>query len=88
VRCRDTFQREILTSRHDILKVLARRGFVCREGTNWWAPHLKWRQHLTTDGAPLAAEDRLVYREYHALLISSVRLEVEQYQLVSGRSRF
>jgi transposase len=34
VRCRETFQREILKSRHDILKFLARRGFVFREGTN------------------------------------------------------
>ena len=35
VRCGETFQREILKSRHDILKFLARRGFVFREGTNW-----------------------------------------------------
>ena len=32
VRCRETFQREILTSRHYILKFLATRGFVLREG--------------------------------------------------------
>ena len=31
VRCRETFQREILKSRHYILKFLARRGFVFRE---------------------------------------------------------
>ena len=68
VRCRETFQREILKSRHYILKFLARRGFVYREGTNWCTPHLKWLQHLTTDGSPLAADDRLVFREYHALL--------------------
>jgi transposase len=67
VRCRETFQREILKSRHYILKVLARRGFVFREGTNWCTPHLKWLQHLTTDGSALAAHDRLVFREYHAL---------------------
>jgi len=42
VRCRETFQREILKSRHYILKFLARRGFVYREGTNWCTPHLKW----------------------------------------------
>ena len=35
VRCRETFQREILKSRHYILKFLARRGVVYREGTNW-----------------------------------------------------
>jgi len=68
VRCRETFQREILKSRHYILKFLARRGFVYREGTNWCTPHLKWLQHLTTDGSPLAPDDRLVFREYHALL--------------------
>jgi transposase len=69
VRCRETFQREILKSRHYILKFLARRGFVFREGTNWCTPHLKWLLHLTTDGSPLAVEDRLVFREYHALLM-------------------
>lgn len=69
VRCRTTFQREILKSRHYILKFLARRGFVFREGTNWCSPHLTWLQHLTTDGSALAAHDRLVFREYHALLM-------------------
>ena len=68
VRCRETFQREILKSRHYILKFLARRGFVFREGTNWCTPHLKWLQHLTTDQSPLTVHDRLVFREYHALL--------------------
>jgi transposase len=69
VRCRETFQREILKSRHYLLKFLARRGFVFREGTHWCTPHLRWLQHLTTDGSPLEAHDRLVYREYHALLM-------------------
>ena len=69
VRCRETFQREILKSRHYILKFLARRGFVFREGTNWCTPHLRWLQHLTTEQSPLASADRLVFREYHALLL-------------------
>src|SRR5450759_2452750 len=69
VRCRETFLREILTSRHDILTFLARRGFVFREGTNWCTPHLRWLQHLTTEHSPLAPADRLVFREYHALLL-------------------
>ena len=68
VRCRETFQREILKSRHYILKFLARRGFVFREGTNWCTPHLRWLLHLTTEASPLAPPDRLVFREYHALL--------------------
>ncbi|CAN5899802.1 hypothetical protein BH11GEM2_BH11GEM2_14150 [soil metagenome] len=49
VRCRETFQREILKSRHYILKFLATRGFVFREETNWCTPHLQWLQHLTTE---------------------------------------
>ena len=69
VRCRETFQREVLKSRHYILKFLARRGFVFREGTNWCTPHLQWLQHLTTEASPLAPHDRLVFREYHALLM-------------------
>ncbi len=77
VRCRETFQREILKSRHYILKFLATRGFVFREGTNWCTPHLKWLQHLTTDGSPLAPEDRLVYREYHALLLYQLQRREE-----------
>jgi transposase len=68
VRCRETFQREILKSRHYILKFLARRGFVYRDGTNWCTPHLRWLAHLTTEHSPLAPADRLVFREYHALL--------------------
>lgn len=68
VRCRETFQREILKSRHYILKFLARRGFVYRAGTNWCTPHLRWLQQLTTEQSPLAPADRLVFREYHALL--------------------
>jgi transposase len=69
VRCRETFQKEILKSRHYILKFLARRGFVFREGTNWCSPHLKWLLHLTTENSPLEQHDRLVYREYHALFL-------------------
>lgn len=68
VRCRETFQREILKSRHYILKFLARRGFVYRGGTNWCTPHLRWLEHLTSERSPLAPADRLVFREYHALL--------------------
>lgn len=77
VRCRETFQREILKSRHYILKFLARRGFVYRQGTNWCTPHLRWLQHLTTDGSPLAPDDRLVSREYHALLMYKLQRREE-----------
>ena len=68
VRCRETFQREILKSRHYILKFLARRGFVYRDGQNWSLKHLAWLRTLAAVGAPLAREDALVFREYLSLL--------------------
>jgi transposase len=77
VRCRETFQREILRSRHYILKFLARRGFVFRQGTNWCTPHLRWLQHLTTEGSALEPADRRVFREYHALLLYKLQRREE-----------
>ena len=68
VRCRETFQREILKSRHYILKFLARRGFVYRDSTAWGAKHLQWLRALAAVRSPLATEDALVFREYFALL--------------------
>ena len=77
VRCRETFQHDMLKSRHDILKFLAQRGFVFSEGTNWCTPHLTWLQHLTTDASPLATGDRLIYRGYHALLMYKLQRREE-----------
>jgi transposase len=68
VRCRETFQRELLKSRHYILKFLARRGFIFRDGTNWGTKHFLWLRQLASANSPLAHEDRLVYNEYLALL--------------------
>jgi transposase len=67
VRCRETFQREILKSRHYILKFLRRRGFVYRDGSHWTTRHLEWIRHLLTQDQ-LAAEDHIVLSEYLALL--------------------
>lgn len=87
VRCRETFQREITKSRHYILKFLARRGFVYRDGAHWRTPHLRWLEHLTSEQSPLAPADRLVFREYHALLVYKLQRrdeldrEIEQLAL-------
>ena len=62
VRCRDTFQKEILASRHYVLKFLRRRGFVYRDGTNWSQKHFTWLRQLLSAHA-LAAEDELVLSE-------------------------
>ncbi len=68
VRCRTTFQREITKSRHYIVKFLTRRGLVFREGRHWMRAHRAWLAGLARETSPLAAEDRLVLREYLALL--------------------
>jgi len=67
VRCRETFQREVLRSRHYNLKFLRRRDLVYREGRNWTARHLAWLRGLQCAGA-LEAEDQEVFTEYLALL--------------------
>ncbi|MGH8509874.1 MAG: IS110 family transposase, partial [Gammaproteobacteria bacterium] len=63
VRCRETLQREVLKSRHYILKFLARRGLVYRDGTNWSTAHYHWLRRLAATGSPLVAEDQEVYSE-------------------------
>lgn len=68
VRCRETLQREAVKSRHYILKFLARRGFIYRNGVNWRPAHYIWLRHLAGVTSPLAPEDRLVFGEYLALL--------------------
>jgi transposase len=68
VRCRETFQRELLKSRHYILKFLARRGFVYRDGAHWSRGHMTWLHAFAARGTPLVAEDAIVFREYLSLL--------------------
>ncbi len=67
VRCRETFQKEILQSRHYILKFLRRRGFIYREGSHWTQRHFEWLRNLLHRNE-LAAEDHLVFSEYMSLL--------------------
>ena len=67
VRCRETFQRELIKSRHYILKFLRRRGFIYREGTHWTTRHMNWIRQVLQPGT-LADDDRTVLAEYVALL--------------------
>lgn len=67
VRCRETFQREILKARHYILKFLRRRGFIYRQGTHWTTRHMTWIRQVLQPGT-LAHDDRTVLAEYFALL--------------------
>lgn len=77
VRCRETFQREILKSRHYVLKFLARRGVVYREGRHWTSAHDRWLRQVLASASALAAEDRVVLSEYLALLDYKVQRRQE-----------
>ena len=68
VRCRETLQREVVKSRHYILKFLARRGFIYRDGTHWRQGHYGWLRQLAGASSPLASDDRFVFGEYLGLL--------------------
>lgn len=68
VRLRETFQRELMKSRHYVLKFLTRRGFVFREGKHWTVRHLTWLRKLAGNSSPLSAEDQFVLGEHLALL--------------------
>jgi len=63
VRCRETFTREILKSRHYVLKLLLARGHVYRVGSNWTQAHWAWLRKVTLEGA-----DAITLRTYLELL--------------------
>jgi transposase len=68
VRCRGTFQRDILRARHRIVKFLRRRGHEYRAGkTHWTQAHRQWLQTVA-QSADLAGEDGIVLGEHLALL--------------------
>ena len=67
VRCREALQREILRSRHYLLKLLFRRGHVYHDGTHWTQRHFAWLRALRASGA-LTGGDAVAFDEYLALL--------------------
>jgi transposase len=68
VRCRGTFQRELLRARHYVLKFLTRRGLRYTAGKcHWTRGHEAWLDSLTRTGL-LVAEDVTIFEEYLALM--------------------
>jgi transposase len=77
VRCRETSQREIVKSRHYILKFMRRRGLIYREGTHWTVRHVNWIRQVLQPGT-LAEDDRTVPAEYLALLEYELQHQVRK----------
>jgi transposase len=68
VRCRTTFQRELLRARHYVLKLLTRRGLRYTTGkTHWTRAHHTWLAGLVRQGL-LIDEDAVVFTEFLGLL--------------------
>jgi transposase len=68
VRCRGTLQRNLLRTRHYVLKLLTRRGVRYTIGkTHWTRAHHAWLARLVPTGV-LIAEDAVVFQEYFALM--------------------
>jgi transposase len=63
VRCRETLTREILKSRHYVLKLVLSRGRVYRDGKNWTQAHWAWLRKLELEGP-----DAITLRTYLELL--------------------
>lgn len=68
VRCRGTFQRELLRARHYVLKFLTRRGLRFTTGKcHWTKAHHAWLDGLVPTGL-LRDEDATTFLEYHELM--------------------
>jgi transposase len=67
VRCRETLQREILRSRHYLLKLLLRRGLIYHSGAHWTQRHRAWLDDQRRSGV-LTEGDAVAFDEYLALL--------------------
>ncbi len=87
VRCRETFQREVLKSRHDILKFLARRGFVYRDGTNWSQAQYEWLRRLAAAASPLARREALGAEIAALALTPALAGTVQRLQCFRGIER-
>jgi transposase len=63
VRLRETLRREVVASRHHVLKFLQVRGLAYRDGRNWTERHWRYLRGLRFEGAQAIA-----YSEYLGML--------------------
>lgn len=84
VLCRETFQREFVTSQYYVLKILRRRILVGREGRNWTAKSDGWlRRPMRTEA--LSSEDGTVLEEF--AFGDTCREAVERLRCFRGLTR-
>jgi len=94
LRCREVFTREILASRHYVLKFLQARGICYGRGKNWSAAYWRWLRGHTFEGPDAAAfstyvellEYKLIQRDTLDARIKEIAL-TEPYREAVGRLR-
>jgi transposase len=79
VRCRETLTREILKSRHYVLKLLQARGRIYRSGSNWTQAHWDWLRKLKLEGPDaIPLRTYLELLEYKLLQRDTLDREIEE----------
>jgi len=79
VRCRETLTREVLKSRHYVLKLLLSRGHVYRAGGNWTLAHWTWLRKIALEGADaITLRTYLELLEYKLIQRDSLDKEIEE----------
>lgn len=86
VRCRETLQREILRSRHYLVKLLFRRGLIYRDGAHWTQRHRTWlaglqRSRVLTGGEAVAFEEYLALLDYKLARRAALDHQIEALAL-------
>jgi transposase len=86
VRCRETLVREVVKSRHYVLKFLTVRGLAYKAGKNWTQAHWRYLWGLEFEGA-----DAIVFGQYLALLeykLAQVRELNRQIEAVASSEKY
>jgi transposase len=64
VRCRDAARKDLMRIRHQVSKLLMRRGVYYVKGKNWSAAYMRWLREVRFE----QAMDEVVFRDYLAEL--------------------
>ena len=85
VRCRETLTREILKSRHYVLKLLQSRGRVYRAGKNWTQAHWAWLRKVVLEGVDaVTLQTYLELLEYKLIQRDTLDRQIEQIALTES----
>lgn len=79
-RCRADAVKDLTSARHRLSKMLLRRGFVYRQGSNWTRKHRQWLRavHFENSAARAAFDDYLATVEWLEERVRSLTAQLEE----------